>query len=102
MNIRQLAVQIRKSHRQTESWPETGRQFGITGGMAFRIARSNYEPVDETIREKLGLDIKTCNKCGHRHFNRTKQVKPDYIVKWEHLPKDERHKVIKEYLKWKD
>ena len=91
MNIKRLAILLRKSHRVTKSWNKTGDSFGITGGMAFRIAKSNYEPSDETTRDKLGLDIKTCSKCGHRHFSRVVKPKPDYIIEWDHLSKDERH-----------
>lgn len=101
MNIKRLAILIRKSHRQTKSWNKTGREFEITGGMAFRIAHSNYEPANEAIREKLGLDVKTCPRCGHRHFNRIKKDKPDWMKTWDHLPKDERHKAIRQYLEWR-
>lgn len=40
-------------------------------------------------REKLFIDKKKIDK-------------PDYIKIWDHLPREERHQVIKEYLKWKN
>ena len=61
-------------------WREVGRRFGISGGMAFRIARRRYEPKDAKIRTRLGLparvEVAACPKCGEAHLKQgcTKEV----------------------------
>lgn len=36
-------------------WREVGRNHGVTGAMAYRIANSDYEPKDPRARKSLGL-----------------------------------------------
>jgi hypothetical protein len=40
-------------------WRQIGEHYGITGGMAYRIAINGYDPVDPEIRQHLGLDAIT-------------------------------------------
>lgn len=59
----------------------------------YELLHYGKEPTKKTLkgrkaRERMFLD------------NQPKK-KPDFIVAWDHLPKEERHKVIQEYLKWK-
>lgn len=46
-----------RDHGQT--WRKIGECYGITGGMAYRIAMQDYDPVDPEIRQRLGLDAIT-------------------------------------------
>lgn len=104
MKITSLAKLMRNHHKHTGSWPNTGRAYGISGGMAYRIAIHRYEPAAHSTRKLLGLDDRPCPKCGYKanRKSRAKSPKPDFITTWEHLPKEERHKVIKQYLKWRE
>lgn len=51
-----------------------GREFGISGGMAFRMAVQNYEPKEAKIRVKLGLPTMVpapaCPICGQVHVSK--------------------------------
>lgn len=80
MTTRQLSRLLRKSHKITHSWAQTGREYGITGGMAFRIAKQSYDPINEMIREKLGLPPLPCRKCHrplpHKHVAFVNVEKP--------------------------
>lgn len=104
MNIKQLGKLIRKSHQNTKSWNKTGREFGITGGMAFRIVHSEYEPVSQSTRNRLGLDIRICPCCKRKIVHKTNTVKPETSEMekiWRHLPAEERQRVIKQYITWR-
>jgi hypothetical protein len=65
MNIRQLARLLRKDHRITHSWDLTGKNFNISKGMAYHIAKQKHDPADPEIRELLGLGPRPCPTC-HR------------------------------------
>lgn len=79
---------------------------GVNTGTLSALLNDGIEPKSEEARAKLYLVVHPiCRTCGRRVIhksNRPKQSKPDYIVQWEHLPKEERHKVIKQYLQWKE
>ena len=70
-SINGLAKQIEKQHKKHISWRQIGAQYGITGGMAFRIATQGYEPKSPIIRTRLGLpsmvEVSACPKCGGVH-----------------------------------
>jgi len=80
--------------------------LGVNSGRLSLLLDKGIEPTDQTwlgrdARARLFLRIHK-----HRSFNeiaihkpRTEQ--PQFIKEWKHLPTDERHKVIKEYLVWK-
>jgi hypothetical protein len=55
-------------------WRAVGARFGISGGMAFRIAKDGYEPADPTIRVRLGLPttahVPVCRMCGEVHLKK--------------------------------
>jgi len=71
MTIEQLRERIQKEHKIKKSWRKVGAVFGITGAMAFRIAKRGYEPKSSKIRYKLGLpalvEVVPCYKCGDVH-----------------------------------
>lgn len=79
MKIHIIARSLRKSHKSTHSWRKTGAAFGLTAGMAYRIAYQQYDPADPTIRERLGLGPRPCPTC-HR-----KQTIPQQVKTWRRL-----------------
>lgn len=60
------------------NWKEVGREIGVTGGMAYRVAVEGYEPRRNAIRAKLGFpvlkptpvcacgEVHVAKKCTHR------------------------------------
>ncbi len=44
-------------HREYQSWRKVAAVYGISVGMAFRVAKQGYEPKDPEIRRKLGFPI---------------------------------------------
>lgn len=66
MQTRHLARILRKSHRETRSWSQTGKAYGISKAMAYRIAKEDYDPADPQVRASLGLGPRTCPTCQQR------------------------------------
>ena len=70
ITIRHLSHVMTKAHCRA-SWRQIGASYGITGGMAFRIATQGYEPKSPIIRARLGLPamvpVSACPKCGGVH-----------------------------------
>lgn len=70
--IEQLCHEMQKAH-QRSSWREIGKQYGISGGLAYRIAHG-YEPKDLFIRHRLGLPAyalaPVCPRCSEVHVTR--------------------------------
>lgn len=69
--------ELRKAYKRLKNrggWRAVGREFGITGGMAFRIAMRRYEPRDPVIRTRLDLpafvEVPVCPKCGIVHVRK--------------------------------
>lgn len=48
-----FAAELREYHGACSSWRLTGKEFGISGGMAYRIAMQGYWPRSRVIRAKL-------------------------------------------------
>ena len=93
--------------RETGQWSirETARRLKINPKYVFDNLIHGIEPTDRTqkgqeVRQKLGLP--RLKKKEKSNTIKPKKRKEEFIIKWEHLPKDERRKVIKEYLKWKE
>jgi hypothetical protein len=63
-----------KAYRELGNWRAVGRAFGISGGMAFRVAVQGYEPKEPRIRVRLGLsarvEVSACPHCGGVHLKR--------------------------------
>jgi len=92
--------------RETGVWSirETARRLKVNPKYVFDNLKYGLEPTDRTekgqeARVKLGLPRL---KKKQRSNTKPKKRKEEFIVKWEHLPKDERQKVIKDYLRWKE
>ena len=72
-----VSRELKKAYQEAAGrggWREVGRQFGITSGMAFRIAKRKYDPKDPKIRMKLGLpvmvEVSACPICGEAHVKK--------------------------------
>jgi len=79
MTTRQLARLLRKSHRTTHSWDITAKDFGITKGLAYRIAKEGYDPADPEIRARLGLGPRPCPTC-HRTVKTAKNAEKTHAL----------------------
>ena len=64
----------RNARDEHRTWREVGDQYGISGGMAYRIAVDGYEPKDPHIRFTLCLPAlipaPACPRCGIVHVSR--------------------------------
>jgi len=56
------------------TWEKVGQKWGLNRGLAFMIAKKNYEPKDPHLRHKLGLPAlipaPACRECGEVHVRR--------------------------------
>lgn len=75
----QLARKLRKSHRQTRSWKNTGNDFFMTKSMAYLIAVKKYDPPDGDIRARFHMGPRTCPTCEQRI------TVPRQVRKWRRL-----------------
>lgn len=82
MKIGNLSREIRKSYRKSHNWRKTAAEFGLSSGMAYRIAKNGYEPKDAHIRHKLGLPAlmpaPVCHNCGEVHVSHRCPYKRKY------------------------
>ena len=68
-----LAAKFREKHAAKVSWENIGREYGVSGGLIFRIAMRNYEPRTPKIRARLGMMplplalVPACPDCGEGH-----------------------------------
>lgn len=71
ISLGSLSHAMQKAHCRA-SWRQIGAQYGITGGMAYRIAVHGYDPKSPVIRARLGLpsmvEVSACSKCGGVHI----------------------------------
>jgi len=37
------------------SWRKVGAEIGVTGAMAYRVAKEGYQPRDPEVRARLGM-----------------------------------------------
>lgn len=84
---------------------EVARRLNVNPKYVYYNIIGGFEPTDKTekgqeTRKRLGLKPK--KPIAKVKTDKPKVIKPDYIVTWEHLPKEERHKVIKQYLEWRN
>ena len=73
-DIGTLRREVKKAYKRLRNWRKVAAEFGLSSGMAFRIARRKYEPKDAKIRQRLGLPAfvmtPVCVKCGEVHLER--------------------------------
>lgn len=65
---------LRARYGALQDWKAVGAENGVSGGMAYRVATSDYEPRDNGIRSKLGLPVMApvpvCIHCGVPHVTK--------------------------------
>lgn len=79
-SIGDVRQEIEKAYKRLGTWRAVGERFRISSGMAYRIARREYEPKDGKIRARLGLSswgvAPVCPKCGVVHVSRRCTARP--------------------------
>jgi hypothetical protein len=70
----EVCTEVKKAYKKLGNWRAVGREFGVSGGMAYRIAVDGYEPKEARIRVRLGLaamvPAPACRVCGEVHVSR--------------------------------
>lgn len=84
--IPELQKTLRKAYKRLNNWRAVGKDYGITGGMAYRIAHG-YEPKDPRIRTTLHLPAlvpaPVCPRCGVVHVSKRCTQKRSLPEPWE-------------------
>ncbi len=66
-----LRTTIQAAYSRLNNWRKVAAEFGLTSGLAYRIAVDGYEPKEPHIRTLLGLPAyalaQVCPKCGEVH-----------------------------------
>jgi len=72
--IETLRNRIKLAYATRHNWRAVAAQYGVSSGMAYRIAVNDYEPREAHIRHKLGLPAlapaPVCAKCGEVHVTK--------------------------------
>lgn len=79
---------------------KTGRlekPLDVNRGYIYRLIKYGIEPTDKT---KKGRKARVRLFLPERKARKSREY-PDYILEWLRLSKDERHEVIRTYIKWK-
>ena len=70
LTAKMLNNAIRTDYKRFGSWRKVGEKYGVTKGMAYRIAHG-YEPREAHIRHLLNLpalvELPPCKTCGGNH-----------------------------------
>jgi hypothetical protein len=86
--LQKLIRSVYRENRDAGGWRRVGELFGVTGGMAYRIAKG-YEPKDPHIRYILRLPAMVpapvCPKCGEIHL-KMRCDKQRTFTRWDCLP----------------
>lgn len=95
---RKLIMKFREAKHNER---ELSRRLGVNVGHVSKLLKKGIEPKDETIRAKM-LFPKSRRKAKVKSTKEQIKVdQPEFIKQWRHLPTEERHKVIQQYLRWK-
>ena len=95
-----LRRKLNRLHKKQQrgGWRIVGQEFGISGGMAYRIAIHGYEPKMPHIRFALGLPAlapaPVCIKCGQVHTTKRCTNQPKRYRRLDDYPVD----VLREML----
>ena len=95
---RNLIMEFREAKHNER---ELSRRLDVNVGHISRLLKRGIEPKDEVIRLKL-LFPKSRRKAKQKTVKRRSTEQPKFIKQWRHLPTVERHKVIRQYLEWKE
>lgn len=63
LSIDRLRQRLRFQYEKLGTWDKVAVAFGVSKGVVYRTATSDYEPKASTIRNKLGL-APICQNCG--------------------------------------
>ena len=63
LSTERLRERLRFQYSNLGTWDKVAVAFGVSKGVVYRMATSDYEPKDNGIRAKLGL-APICQKCG--------------------------------------
>ena len=89
-----LRRELNRFHQKVQrgGWRIVGAKFGISGGMAYRIAMQEYEPKSLHIRLALGLPAlapaPVCVKCGQVHTTKRCTNQPKRYRRLDEIPVD--------------
>lgn len=103
-----LRRKLNQSHQKLQrgGWRLVGAEFGISGGMAYRIAVDGYEPKEPHIRLKLGLPAlapaPVCVKCGQVHTTKRCTNQPRRYRRLDDYPVDMLREMLanRQEMKW--
>ena len=92
-DIGTIRREVKKAYKRLGKWRLVAAEFGLSCGMAFRIARRKYEPKDAKIRVRLGLPAfvmtPVCARCGEVHLARRcgadTRVRPYSPKRWRDM-----------------
>ncbi len=74
MNIDELRLKINALYKKLHTWQLVGDELKINKGLAYRIAKTDYEPHEPHLRELLDLPIlmpaPVCPRCGVVHVTK--------------------------------
>lgn len=98
--------EIRKAYQKLRNWRAVGRRFGISEGMAWRIANeAEYEPKDAHIRTRLGLPAlemaPACPRCGVVHVTKRCTKRGRTVRRLWDMPVGALRKMLEEREEWK-
>jgi hypothetical protein len=97
-DLRYVRHEVRKAYRRLGKWRLVGAEFGISGGMAYRIGAQGYEPKEPKIRTILGLPAMVmtpvCRHCGEVHVRRRCTYKKREYRSWWDAPVEELRELI--------
>ena len=108
MNFQPIEVPIkllRKFRKCKGKFHILADTLDINVSYVYNFMRYGKEPTDKTEKgqeARLKLGLSRIKKKVKVISDKPKYEKPDFIKEWGHLPTDERHRTIKEYLKWRN
>ncbi len=103
-NVPKKLFKLLKKYNFIRSY--VAKELEVNSGRLSQLLDKGIEPTDATItgrvaRRKLFLSIRKHKDFNQINIHKPKIDRPQFIKDWNHLPTDERHKIIKEYLSWK-
>lgn len=68
-----IQERLKTDYGHLRSWRAVGRLWGLSSGLAYRMAIQGYEPKNPELRRKLGLPVyrlaPACPDCGIVHVS---------------------------------
>lgn len=78
---------------------KVGKQIGVNASHVWNLLKNGVEPKREDLRQKLFI-----RRTRRRAVtsSKPKTEAPEHVRKWRRLPKEERYKVIQQYMNWRN